>query len=60
MALAASTIQKTSWRPPGAMSHASTNAAAKVNAVTPHASPIVMRPLGSGRFGLFTRSISRS
>ena len=28
--------------------------------VNTHASRIVMRPLGSGRFGLFTASISKS
>ena len=58
--MATATIQKHSWRPPGATIQASHSVRAYVIAVNPHACPIVNRPLGSGRLPLFTRSISRS
>ena len=58
-----STIQKHSRRassPGGTASQARTQASTKPARVKPHASRIVSAPEGSGRFGLFTRSISRS
>src|SRR5262249_57694656 len=57
---ATATSQKHSCRPPGATSHARINATTYVMAVNHQTSRIERRPLGSGRFGLFTRSISRS
>ena len=56
------TIQKHSWcaASAGAASQASTQAAAQVTIVNAQASRIVSAPLGSGRTGLFTRSMSRS
>lgn len=59
-AVAATTIQKHSRRPPGATSQASAHAAAYAATVNPHASARVRRPLGRGRPGLFTRSIAMS
>ena len=57
---ATATSQKHSWRPPGATSQARTSASAYVIAVNTQVCPTVSRPLGSGRVGLFTRSMSRS
>ncbi len=60
MSVAATTSQKQSCRPPGAMSHARAHAMANVTSVKTHASRMDRRPLGSGRRGLFTASISKS
>src|SRR5262245_15322581 len=57
---ATATSQKHSWRPCGATSHASTSDSRYVTALKRQGCAAVSRPLGSGRFGLFTRSISRS
>ncbi len=54
------TIQKHSRRPSGAASQARIQATTNDASVKPQASPIDIAPLGSGRFGLFTRSMFRS
>ena len=63
MKLVNSTIQKHSrWAssPTGVASQASSHATSVVTIVKPQASPMLSVPEGSGRFGLFTRSMSRS